>query len=146
MLNDRWLGVFAIGLSVFLFWFGHGLEAPFAYEPVGPRAFPMLLAAIICLCGLILLIKGGSPVAPNTHSANFRILLMVAIIAAYGMLFQLLGFIIATTLMTACVARLFGGTWLRSATAGILMGVIFFFLFDRLLDVVLPSGLLRAWL
>ena len=146
MLNDRWLGVCAIGFAAFLFWFGRGLEAPFAYEPVGPRAFPMLLAAIICLCGLILLIKGGSPVAPNSPSANFRILLMVAIISAYGMLFQLLGFMIAIALMTACVARLFGGTWLKSSIAGVVMGISFFYLFDRLLDVVLPSGILRAWL
>jgi hypothetical protein len=26
------------------------------------------------------------------------------------------------------------------------MGISFFLLFDRLLDVVLPSGILRAWL
>lgn len=144
MLNDRWLGAFAIALSVFLFWFGKGLVAPFAYEPVGPRAFPMLLASVICLCGLVLLVKGGSPVAHNSQSANLRITLMVVIIAAYGMLFQTLGFVIATALMTAFVARLFGGTWLKSIVAGLIMGVVFYVLFDRVLDVVLPVGLLKG--
>lgn len=141
-LNDRLLGIFAVGLGVFLFWFGHDLQAPFSYEPVGPRAFPLLVATVITLCGVYLSIKGGNPVQGNTAGANLRITLMVVLIGAYALLFQTLGFTISTALMTAAVGRLFGGSWLKAILAGIGIGIGFFFLFDRLLDVVLPTGML----
>ncbi len=145
-LNDRSLGIAALLLAAFLTWFGYDLEAPFAYEPVGPRAFPLLIAFIIALCGLRLVIKGGNDAEPNPPGANARISLMVAIVAGYALLFQWLGFVIATTLMTVLVGRLFAGSWVKAGIGGIAMGLGFFLLFDRVLDVVLPTGLLGALL
>lgn len=141
-LNDRVLGVFALVLAAFLTAFGYGLEAPFAYEPVGPRAFPLLLAFIIALCGLRLVTKGGNPVEPNPAGANTRILIMVGLLAAYALMFQWLGFVIATAAMTTLVGRLFGGAWTRCLIGGVVMSVFFFLLFDKALDVVLPTGIL----
>lgn len=141
-MNDRVLGVFALILAALMTWAGWDLEAPFAYEPVGPRAFPLLIALIIGLCGLWLVIKGGNPIERNPPRANARITVMVVIIAAYAFLFQWLGFIISTALMTVFVGRLFSGSWTKCAIGGVVMGISFFLLFDKVLDVVLPAGLL----
>lgn len=143
-LDDRKLGALALALAAFLAWYGHSLEAAFSYEPIGPRAFPLAISAIIALCGVILVIKGGNRVEPNTPAANARIWLMIAILSGYAVTFQLLGFVISTALMTTLVARLFGGTWIKALIGGLGMGILFFFLFDRLLDVVLPVGVLGA--
>ena len=142
VLNDRVLGAAALVVAAFLAWYGHDLEAPFAYEPVGPRAFPMLVAAMIALCGIRLVAKGGNPADANAPGANTRIASMVAVVAAYAVAFQWLGFVIATTLMAVLVGRLFGGTWLKGLLGGGVMGLGFFLLFDKGLDVVLPTGLL----
>ena len=142
-MNDRTLGIAALALAAFMTWAGWDIEAPFAYEPVGPRAFPLLLALIIGLCGLRLAIKGGNPVQANAPGANGRIALMVLFCAGYAFLFQWLGFIIATALMTVAVGRLFGGGWGKCAIGGVVMSVFFFVLFDKVLDVVLPGGLLE---
>lgn len=141
-MNDRVLGIFALILAALMTWAGWDLEAPFAYEPVGPRAFPLLIALIIGICGLWLVIKGGNLIEPNPSGANARITIMVVIIAAYAFLFQWLGFIIATALMTVFVGRLFSGSWGKCALGGAVMGISFFLLFDKVLDVVLPTGLL----
>ncbi|MEJ5030662.1 tripartite tricarboxylate transporter TctB family protein [Comamonas sp. MYb69] len=146
VLNDRTLGVAALLLSAFLAWFGHGLEAAFAYEPVGPRAFPMLLATVIGMCGLRLVVKGGNPAAPNPPGANSRIALMVALVLVYAGLFQWAGFVLATAVVAACVGRLFGGSWLQCGVGGTSLSVLFYVLFDRLLDVVLPLGWLEGLL
>ena len=145
-LDDRKLGVFALVLAAFLAWHGHTLEAAFSYEPIGPRAFPLAISVIIALCGLILTIKGGNRVEPNSNGANARIWLMIAILSGYAVTFQLLGFILSTALMTILVARLFSGTWTKAVIGGLGMGILFFVLFDRLLDVVLPVGILGAFL
>ncbi|WP_021027768.1 tripartite tricarboxylate transporter TctB family protein [Comamonas sp. B-9] len=146
VLNDRTLGVAALLLSAFLAWFGHGLEAAFAYEPVGPRAFPLLLATVIGMCGLRLVVKGGNPAAPNPPGANSRIALMVALVLVYAGLFQWTGFVLATAVAAACVGRLFGGSWLQCGIGGTSLSVLFYVLFDRLLDVVLPLGWLEELL
>lgn len=143
-LNDRILGLSAIAFGFFLFWNGHDLQAPFSYEPVGPRAFPMLVAAIITLCGVYLTVKGGNDAATNGSKTNWRIILMVVFIAAYALLFQTLGFTVSTALMTIAVGRLFGGGWLKATIAGVIMGFSFFYLFDRILEVVLPTGVLGS--
>lgn len=145
-LNDRTLGIAALVLAAFLTWHGYDLEAPFAYEPVGPKAFPLLIALIIALCGVRLIVKGGNPAEPNPPGANARIAMMVGLVAGYAFLFQWLGFVIATAAMTILVGRLFGGSWVKSAIGGVVMAVGFFFLFDRALDVVLPTGLLGGLL
>lgn len=143
-MNDRILGVATLGLAAFMTAAGWGIEAPFAYEPVGPRAFPLLLALIIGLCGLWLVYKGGHQVEANPPGANARIALMMGFAVAYAFLFQWLGLVIATTLMTMCVGRLFGGGWIKCAIGGVVMSVLFFLLFDKVLDVVLPTGLLET--
>jgi len=145
-LDDRKLGVLALVLAAFLAWHGHTLEAAFSYEPIGPRAFPLAISVIIALCGLILTIKGGNRVEPNSSGANARLWLMIAILSGYAVTFQLLGFILSTALMTTLVARLFNGTWTKAVIGGLGMGILFFVLFDRLLDVVLPVGILGAFL
>ncbi len=143
-MNDRLLGIIALVLAAFMTWAGWDIEAPFAYEPVGPRAFPLLIALIIGLCGLRLAIKGGHPVKANPPGANARIALMVLFAAAYAFLFQWLGFIISTAVMTVAVGRLFGGSWIKATVGGLVMGLFFFLLFDKVLDVVLPGGLLEG--
>lgn len=143
-MNDRILGLGALALAAFMTAAGWGIEAPFAYEPVGPRAFPLLLALIIGLCGLRLVYKGGHQVEANPAGANGRIALMMAFTVAYAFLFQWLGFVIATSLMTVFVGRLFGGSWIKCAIGGVVMSLFFFVLFDKVLDVVLPGGLLET--
>jgi len=145
-LNDRILGALALLLAVFLTGFGYDLEAPFAYEPVGPKAFPLLLAAVIGLCGLRLLLKGGHAVEANPSGANIRIAIMVGLLAAYALLFQWLGFVLATALMSTLVGRLFGGSWHRCLIGSAGLGLGFFLLFDKVMDVVLPAGVLGGLL
>jgi putative tricarboxylic transport membrane protein len=67
---------------------------------------------------------------------------MVALIAGYALIFVWLGFVIANTVMVTIVGRLFGGSWTKCVITGVVMSVSFFLLFDKLLDVVLPAGML----
>ena len=46
-MSDRILGAACVVVAAGMAWAGHGYAAPIAYEPVGPRAFPLLLAALM---------------------------------------------------------------------------------------------------
>ena len=141
-LTDRTLGIVAILFAVFLGVFGYDLEPPFSYEPIGPKAFPLLIAVALSICGLILTVRGGNEAEANTKSANLRILTMVVYIVLYAFLFNILGFVMSTSLMTIFVGKLFGAKWWQAIVGGVVMSVLFFLLFDRALDVVLPQGIL----
>lgn len=140
-MTDRTLGLSALIFAGLMAWFGRGLQAPFAYEPVGPRAFPMLVALIIALCGAWLLFKDWRGARRTAHAIAWpRMLLMAVYILAYAQLFVPLGFILSTTLMTVLIGRLFDGGWVKTLIGGLVMSVFFYYLFDRTLDVVLPLG------
>lgn len=144
MTNDRTLGSAALLLAALMVAFGYGLEAPFAYEPVGPKAFPLMTAGVIAVCGLILVIKGGGVVPPAGPGINRALLGLSASLLAYALLFQPLGFLIATTLLMVPIAMIFGARWWQGLLTGAIIAISAYLLFDRVLAVVLPTGVLKG--
>lgn len=142
MTSDRILGAVCLAAAVALGVAAQGYAAQISYEPVGPRAFPMLLAVLIGLAGAWLVIR------PSEHSAAVAAGRMPALVGCvvatliYAALFQWLGFTLATALMAVPVGMAFGGSWKQSLAGGFALGIGLYLLFDRLLDVVLPTGVL----
>lgn len=120
-------------------------EAQFSYEPIGPRAYPLLMAVFSGGCALWLLLRPKSIAETLTglpEGGLFRAAVMIAAMFAYALLFERIGFPLSTALMTIVLGRFFGGTWLKLAVAGLGLGVFLYLLFDKLLDVTLPLGTL----
>lgn len=149
-MGDRILGAICLVMAAAMAWAAHGYAAEISYEPVGPRAFPTLLAAILAVVGVWLLAKRqvadvatGTPVLVATSPLDWKAVAMCAgSVLVYGALFQTLGFWLATALMAVPVGMAFGGTLKKSLIGGLVMGLGFYVLFDKLLDVILPTGVL----
>jgi putative tricarboxylic transport membrane protein len=145
-MSDRVLGAVCVVASAAMAWTAQDYAAAISYEPVGPRAFPLLLATGLGLCGLWLVLR------PTAGAEAFRgvpwktTALCAAAVLIYALLFQRLGFVLATALMAVPVGMAFGGSWKQSLTGGAALGLVLFLLFDRLFDVVLPTGPLSAML
>lgn len=116
------------------------LEVPIAYEPVGPRVFPVILSALMAVCCLVLIARPD----PDVHWPSVPVLirggLLVAILLAYAQLFERLGFPLATGLMALLVNLLFGGRWWSGLITAVVVGVGGYLAFDLLLGVSLPSS------
>jgi len=141
MSRNRTLGAVALLMAGILLIFGWGLVAPFAYEPVGPRAFPMLTAALIAFCGVVLMIRGGNDADPVTGRTMTGIGMLVATLLVYAVVFERLGYVPSTFLMAVVVSLIFGATVVQAALSGALLSVGSYLLFDHGLDVVLPTGI-----
>jgi putative tricarboxylic transport membrane protein len=143
-MSDRILGAVCVVASAGMAWAAQGYAAAISYEPVGPRAFPLLLAALMAIAGAWLVVRptqrGGA--IGLTH---LKLIGGAALaVFVYALLFETLGFTLATALMAVPVGMAFGGSWKQSLAGGVGLGVVLFFLFDKLLDVVLPTGLLHV--
>lgn len=141
-MTDRLLGAACVALALGMALAARPYAAQFSYEPIGPRAFPLVLAGLLAAAGLWLLLR------PAAKAAGTRPLPLLAIGACwltlmlYAVLFQRLGFVIATALLSVPVAQAFGGTWRQGIATGVGLGLGLYLLFDKALDVVLPLGLM----
>lgn len=132
-----------------MIYIGSAYQAPFAYEPVGPRAFPLLMLGLLAT-GLVYLLIHPTPLAddpdelPPGVEGYRKVGLGIALLLGFALAFEPLGFIPASTLAGLCFARLYGGRWLPSLGLAVVMALGLYLLFDRLLDVPLPLGLLAG--
>ncbi|NEP13398.1 MAG: tripartite tricarboxylate transporter TctB family protein [Symploca sp. SIO2C1] len=140
-MSDR---IFAGLMLVFALYYGfeaYALNVPFAYDPLGPRAFPIFLAALLAILTLFILFSSElQQIDWPKDRLLVKSVLVVATLVGYGLTLFGSGFIISTALMIALLGRLFEATWLQSGVAGITLGLLFYALFGWLLQIPLPSG------
>jgi putative tricarboxylic transport membrane protein len=141
-MSDRILGAVCVIVGAGMAWAAHGYAAPISYEPVGPRAFPLLMAGLMAAAGAWLVVRPGPQGFGLARDHLKPISFAVVAVFIYAGLFELLGFTLATTVMALPVGMAFGGSWKQSLAGGAGLGLVLFLLFDKLLDVVLPSGVL----
>ncbi|MFN3579808.1 MAG: tripartite tricarboxylate transporter TctB family protein [Pseudomonas sp.] len=126
-----------------------GYHAPFSYEPVGPRAYPLMLLVLLGAGALLLVCKPalenhGAAAPALVPAMLVKVLVCLALLLALAALFEKVGFIVTATLFGFGMAKLFGGRWLPSAILAVVLGLGLYFLFDRILDVPLPMGVLAV--
>ena len=122
-------------------------QASFSYEPVGPRAYPLLMLGLMSLALIYMLFRPQ----PTKHTVEepaldretlIKISVCVALLIVFAGTFEPLGFILSSMLIGIPMARLYGGRWLPSAVIVGLMAIGLYLLFDKAMDVPLPLGLL----
>ncbi len=151
-MSQRIFGAILLMVCVSLSAIAWGYQAPFAYEPVGPRAYPLLLLVLIMAGAIYLLVKpasiGLAPEAGHDEEVQMdRQMLIkastcVGLMLAYAALFESLGFVLSTVPFGLLIARLYGARWSQAAVIGVIASVGIYLLFDYVLDVPLPLGVL----
>lgn len=122
-------------------------QAAFSYEPVGPRAYPLLMLGLMSLALLYLafrptpIVRGEDEPELDRETLN-KIGFCVGLLLVFAATFETLGFIVSSILIGVPMARLYGGRWLHSAIIVGFMSIALYVLFDRVMDVPLPLGLL----
>lgn len=122
-------------------------QASFSYEPVGPRAYPLLMLGLMSLALTYMLFRPQ----PTKHTEEepaldretlIKIGICVALLIVFAATFESLGFILSSMLIGIPMARLYGGRWWPSVVIVSLMAIGLYLLFDKAMDVPLPLGLL----
>lgn len=136
---DRLLGPLLIAFAAVYALLARGYSVSFLADPLGPRAAPFLLAALLALFGAWLLVR-PDPHTDEGPPPSRRAAYAVLAFLAYAALLPWLGFVMTTALFTAGVARLADGPVVRAAGLGVLFAGALYYLFVFALDVPLPIG------
>lgn len=142
--GDRILGIGLLFLAIAYGWAAQQWPAPFGgVEAVGPRTFPTLLSIVLALSSLYLIVRPD----PDNHWPGARtgleLVLAIVVLSAYAFLLEPLGFIIATTGAVGILCWRMGARPKSAFLTGLIGAVVVFVLFNYLLELSLPGGLLE---
>jgi putative tricarboxylic transport membrane protein len=136
-LSGRVAAIFLLLFAVVYGIAGATIEYAFSSDPLGPRAFPILLALLLGGFAVWYLREPGHA-EPWPHGAALRDkIVLVAATAVLVRLIPVLGFPLPISLLCMIVARMFGAGWSFAVLGGLLQGFGWWALFWAL-GVLLP--------
>ena len=134
--SDRIAGVILLALAIAYWWLANNFQEAFG-DPVGPSAFPKLIAIPMGLFALFMIVRPEPNPTWITPGA-LRQGLTLATLLLYPALIEPLGFPLSTFLGSLAFSRLMGGTWLQAVLTALGLGIGLFLVFDSLLGLHLP--------
>lgn len=138
-MSDRLTGAIFLAIAI---WYGYTAQfytITFA-DPLGPSAFPLVLAVPFGLLSLYLLFRPDPDPEWALGGRFIRQASSVALLIVYSQVLEFLGFMFSTAVLGTSMAFLLGAKPVPSLVTGAALGIGFFFLFDGLFQLPLPSG------
>ncbi len=145
MASDRLFGLIVLFVALAYIASATQIQTSFLSDPVGPKAFPMLIGAVAALSALVLIFKPDPDPAwpgPRTFGA---LLIAVIVLILYAYALKPLGFLVPTAFAAAILSYQISPRSVPAIVTGIGLSVGLFILFKYGLGlglVPLPKGLL----
>lgn len=116
------------------------IEYAFSSDPIGPKGFPLLLAALLAMFAVVYLVRPGSRDDwPNASGLRSIVAFMSAcVLAMVAMAY--IGFIPAMAVLMGFVSWLFGASVRMAVIGGVVQAIVWWALFGPLVGHSLPKG------
>ena len=144
-LSDRLFGVVVI-LGALAYTAGaFQIQTSFMSDPVGSKTFPLILAGVATVCGLVLVFRPDDDPAWPSRMTLGNIVIAVLVMAAYAHALRPLGFLMPTAVCAAILSFQISPRPLPAAITGLGLSIGLFLIFKYALGLGLQP-LPRAWL
>lgn len=138
-MSDRLTGLILAAFAAWYGWTSGDYQAEFA-DPLGPAAFPALLAPPIGLLGLYLALRPDpAPVWPGRRVLAAQAVCLVLLVL-YALALLPLGFLLSTAVLAAFLAAMLGARPVPAAVSGLALSLGCYGLFTWALELPLPAG------
>ena len=151
-MRDRVIFVCTLVLAAVYIYATERLPSLEIGDPLGPKAFPRLLAAGLVITAIVLLfeIVRAPKTAPAKHEeepsrrgAQLVVAAAVLWTFLYFLVFEWLGYVIATTVYLLVLVAYFNrGKWLSNVLTSVFFSLGSYLMFTKLLGVTLARGIL----
>ena len=144
-MSDRLTGLFIILVALAFFAGATQLEAPFFADPLGPKAFPMMIASVALIAGMVMVLRPDEPPEWPELATIARLILATIILVFYAYSLKPLGFLLSTAAAAAALSYQINPNAMRSILTGLALSIGLFFIFKFALGLSLfafPRGLI----
>ncbi len=145
MASDRIFGLVILFVALGYIASATQIQTSFLSDPVGPKAFPMLIGAVAAISALVLIFKPDpDPNWPGIRTFG-AILIAVIVLVGYAYMLKPMGFIIPTVFAAGILSYQISPRAIPAAITGAGLSVGLFLLFKFALGlglVAFPKGLL----
>ena len=139
-MSDRIFGTACLTLAAFYIYFATQIQIGFMSDPMGPRAFPILIGVVLGLAGLYPIFRPDADPDWPGFDRILEILFAVAVMIAYTYALPEFGFTASTTAAAGLLSWRLGAPPLRAAIAGLVIAVGIFVIFRLILKLSLAVG------
>ena len=139
-MSDRVFGVVGLLLAAFYIWQATLTQVSFISDPVGPKAFPIIIGGVLALASAVVILRPDPEPQWPAFNRIFEIAMATAVMVAYAMLLPRLGFIIATVFATAYLSWRLGTTPFKAMIAGVATSLGIYAVFHLILGLSLARG------
>jgi putative tricarboxylic transport membrane protein len=140
--SGRVAALILIGCAVIVAIAASQIEFSFSSDPIGPRAFPYVLALTLGVCGLWYFLQPGDAEPWPEPVTLMRAAALIGATCAATAAMNIIGFIPAATIMCGVAAYLFGAGPIAAVVIGVAQALFWFALFKFAFGTYLPAGTL----
>ena len=144
MASDRIFGLVALMVALAYVASATQIQTSFLSDPIGPKAFPILVGAVAALCSLVLIVRPDpDPEWPDTRTWG-SLLIAVVVLIGYAFALKPMGFLVPTAITAAILSYQISPRAVPAALSGLGLSTGLFILFKFALGLSLvpfPKGL-----
>lgn len=139
-ISDRILGLAGLATAAVVVWQGEQIQESFIQDPLGPRAFPYVVAAVIVIASLAIILRPSSAPQWPRGKRLLAVAAAVIVLVAYAELLPRAGFVLSTALAAAFLSWQLGARPRSAVIAGVGISVGIYVLFQLVLGLSLARG------
>jgi putative tricarboxylic transport membrane protein len=144
IMSDRIFGLVVVLVALAFIASATQIQTSFLSDPIGPKAFPILVGSVAALCGVIMILRPDQePEWPELRTLG-ALLISVLVLVAYAYLLKPLGFLVPTAIVAGVLSYQINPRAGPAAIAGVGLSVGLFVVFKFILGLSL-FGLPRAF-
>ena len=139
-MSHRIFGVVGLLLAAGYIWAALLIEESFLSDAVGPKTFPIIIAAILALASIAIILRPDAEPEWPTLGRLAEIAAAAVVMILYAQLLPEIGFVIATALAAAYLTWRLGSGLVGTVLTGVGTSVGIYVIFHLVLGLSLARG------
>ena len=139
-MSDRIFASICIALAVLMGWGATIIEESFIQDPLGPKAFPLVIALVLAACGVAMFLRPDEdPVWPHRRK-QIQLLWTIGAMILYVQFLPVVGFFVATAIGAGFLSWQLGASVKQACWGGFSISVSIYVVFKLILGLSLARG------
>jgi len=139
-MSDRIFASICIALAVLMGWGATIIEESFIQDPLGPKAFPLVIAVVLAACGVAMFLRPDEdPVWPHRRK-QIQLLWTIGAMILYVQFLPVVGFLVATAIGAGFLSWQLGASVKQACLGGFSISVSIYVVFKLILGLSLARG------